>query len=262
MDDNLWNSRTLLLLGAENIEKLKSSHVLVAGLGGVGGYAAEMLCRAGIGKLTLVDGDVINPSNRNRQLLALKSKEGMKKAEIMKERLLDINPEIDLIIYPEYIKDERMIEIIEEAPYDYVVDAIDTLSPKIYLIHHSVKRNLKVVSSMGSGGKLDPSKVQIADIAQTFMCPLADILRKRLHKLGIYTGFKAVFSTEIIPADSVIVVENELNKKSTVGTVSYMPPLFGCLCASVVIRELIGISVESNLPIPKSVKKKITFNKD
>jgi len=253
-----WNIRTELLLGSENIGVLNSSHVLVAGLGGVGGYAAEMLCRAGVGKLSIIDGDVVNRTNKNRQLLALQSTEGQKKALIMEERLLDINPDLKVKVYTDYIKDQRMIDILEAEYYDYVVDAIDTLSPKIYLIYHSIKRNLRIVSSMGSGGKLDPSKIQIADIAQTSICPLADILRKRLHKLGIYTGFKAVFSTEKVPLHAISANETEPNKKSTVGTISYMPPIFGCMCASVVIRELIGQKIESNLPIPKSVKKKIT----
>ncbi len=262
MDEIQWNLRTELLLGSEKLKKLNSSHVLVAGLGGVGGYAAEMLCRSGIGKLTIVDGDIINPTNRNRQLLALKSTEGITKASIMYERLMDINPQLKVSIYSEYIKDQRMIEIIESDKFDYIVDAIDTLSPKIYLIYHSIKRNLEIVSSMGSGGKIDPSKVQIADIAQTYICPLADILRKRLHKLGIYTGFKAVFSPETVPINSVILSENEANKKSTVGTISYMPAIFGCLCASVVIRSLIGESIDSNLPIPNSIKKKIESQKN
>jgi tRNA A37 threonylcarbamoyladenosine dehydratase len=251
-----WLIRTELLLGKEKLEILKKAHILVVGLGGVGAYTAEQLCRAGIGKMTIVDGDVINSSNRNRQLAALSSLEGKHKAVIMANRLLDINPHLQLETITEYIKDERLTEIIYSHNFDYVVDAIDTLSPKIYLIYQTVNAGLKLVSSMGSGGKMDPSKIHVADISQTQFCPLALLLRKRLHRLGIYTGFKAVFSTELIPENAVILNENEPNKKSTVGTISYMPPIFGCIAASVVIRELLGETITSNLHIPHHVRKK------
>jgi tRNA A37 threonylcarbamoyladenosine dehydratase len=234
-----WLERTQLLLGAQNIEKLKKSHVLVVGLGGVGAYAAEQLCRAGIGELTIVDGDKIQLSNLNRQLPALTSTIGKPKAETMGKRLLDINPNLKLHIVQEYIRDERMKEILSHR-YDYVVDAIDTLSPKIFLIFDSLKNGHRLVSSMGSGGKLDPSKVQMADISQSHICPLARILRKRLHRLGVNEGFKVVFSTEEVPEAATIPCEGEPNKKTTVGTISYMPPLFGCVIASVVVRDLIG----------------------
>jgi tRNA threonylcarbamoyladenosine dehydratase len=260
MDETLWYARTALMLGDENIEKLKQSHVLVVGLGGVGAYAAEQLCRAGIGKMTLVDGDTVHPSNRNRQLAALLSNEGKSKAEIIACRLRDINPEIQLNVINEYIKDQRLVEIVKAEPYDYVVDAIDTLSPKLNLIYHCLESGLALVSSMGAGGKLDPSKIHIADISQTHICPLADVLRKRLHKRGVYTGFKAVFSTERIPKHVMKLNENEPNKKSTVGTISYMPPIFGCMMASVVIREILGEKVESDLFVPHSVRRKIKIS--
>lgn len=252
-----WLVRTELLLGKDKLEILKQSHVLVIGLGGVGAYAAEQLCRAGIGKMTIVDGDIINPSNRNRQLAALSSLDGHKKAEIMANRLRDINPELELEVIVEYLKDERMIEIIKAHKYDYVIDAIDTLSPKIFLIYHTILEGLKLVSSMGSGGKTDPLKIDIGDISQTNSCPLAEVLRKRLHRLGIYNGFKAIFSTEKIPEHAIVISENEVNKKSTVGTISYIPPIFGCYAASVVIRELLGEEIKSDLLVPKKIKKKI-----
>ncbi len=252
-----WLSRTELLLGKEKLEILKKSHVLVVGLGGVGAYAAEQLCRAGIGKMTIVDGDVVNPSNRNRQLVALSSKTGKQKADVMSSRLMDINPDLKLYAIAEYLKDERLTEIIHACNYDYVVDAIDTLSPKIFLLYQAVNANLRVVSSMGSGGKTDPSMVQIADISQTFMCPLASVIRKKLHKMGMFSGFKTIFSTERVNGTSVIINENEPNKKSTVGTISYMPPIFGCMAASVVIRELLGDNIISNLHIPHKIRKKI-----
>ncbi|MCX6231423.1 MAG: tRNA threonylcarbamoyladenosine dehydratase [Bacteroidetes bacterium] len=257
MDETLWYARTALLLGNENIEKLRQSHVLVVGLGGVGAYAAEQLGRAGIGAMTIVDGDTVHPSNRNRQLAALISNEGKAKTEIIAGRLKDINPEIKLTVIQEYLKEQALFDVVNAVKYDYVVDAIDTLSPKLYLIYHSLNAGLRLVSSMGSGGKLDPSKVHVADISQTHICPLADMLRKKLHKLNVYTGFKTVFSTERIPKHVMVLNENEPNKKSTVGTISYMPPIFGCLMAAVVIREILGEKIESDLHVPHSVRRKV-----
>jgi len=235
-----WLSRTELLLGKEGLERLRSSNVLVVGLGGVGAIAAEMICRAGAGKMTIADGDVIQPSNRNRQLLALKSAEGSSKAILMGERLKDINPDIDLTIISEYIRDERMKEILE-GDFNYLVDAIDTLSPKVFLIFHAVAKKIPVVSSMGSGGKFDPLQISVCDISETTGCTLARILRKRLHRLGIRDGVTAVWSPEEIDKSKVMAVSGERNKASVVGTVSYMPASFGIACASVVIRDLAGI---------------------
>jgi len=233
-----WQERTELLIGLENLNKLKKAHVLVVGLGGVGAYAAESICRAGIGEITIVDGDLIHPSNKNRQLIALESTMGKPKAETIGARLLDINPSLKLHIIQEYIKDDRMIEILDK-PYDYVVDAIDTLSPKVFLIYHSVQKGLKIVSSLGSGARLDPSKIKIADLSKSYNCKLGFVLRKRLRKLGVTKGVKVVFSEDKADQNAVIVDEPGENKKSTVGTISYMPPIYGCMCASVVIRELI-----------------------
>jgi tRNA threonylcarbamoyladenosine dehydratase len=238
MDD--WLSRTELCLGSEATKKLKESRVLVVGLGGVGAYAAEMICRAGVGHMTIVDGDTIHTSNRNRQLAALKSTEGLPKAIVMGERLKDINPEIDLNVIQEYIKDDRMIEILG-AGFDYVVDAIDTLSPKVFLIYHSLTMKYPVVSSMGAGGKYDPVKIGICDISETTDCTLARILRKRLHRLGVRDGVTAVYSPEVVDKSKVVETDGQENKKSIVGTISYMPAAFGIACASVVIRKLAGI---------------------
>lgn len=235
-----WLSRTRLLLNEEQIEKLKNAHVLVVGLGGVGAYAAELICRTGVGKMTIVDGDSVHPSNRNRQLLALTSTNGQSKAQLMTERLKDINPDVEINAINEFIRDDQMIELLN-TPFDYVVDAIDTLSPKLYLIFHAVKKNLRIVSSMGSGGKLDPTGVRIDDISKSYNCKLAYVLRKRLRKLGISKGIKVVYSIEQVSKDSVIPCEDEMNKKSIVGTISFMPPLFGCFIASVVINDLIKI---------------------
>lgn len=228
-----------MLLGRKRLERLKEAHVLVAGLGGVGAYAAEQLCRAGIGEMTLVDGDCVEYTNKNRQLPALDSTLGQSKAEWMAARFRDINPDIRLHVIPEFIRDEGMIRLLEAAPYRYVVDAIDTLAPKIFLIYHSIRLGIPIVSSMGSGGKLDPAKVGVADISESYNCNLARMLRKRLHKLGVYKGVKVVFSSEQTDPGAIVLTESR-NKKSNVGTVSYMPPLFGCFAASVVIRDLAG----------------------
>ncbi len=235
-----WLTRTELILGTEGLQKLKASNVLIVGLGGVGAYAAEMICRSGVGKMTIVDGDVVNPSNRNRQLAALKSTEGLAKAEVMGHRLRDINPAVNLTVIGEYIKDERIVEIIDMG-YDYVVDAIDTLSPKIFLIYHTMQRKYPLVSSMGAGGKYDPTKISISDISGTTDCSLARILRKRLHRLGVREGFTAVYSPESIDKSKIVPTNGEQNKASIVGTISYMPAAFGIACASVVIRDLTEI---------------------
>lgn len=235
-----WLARTGLLIGEQGLEKLSSANVLVVGLGGVGAFAAEMICRAGIGSMTIVDGDTVHVTNRNRQLPALISTEGQEKTEIMAQRMRDINPELKLTVISEYLRDERMVEVLG-AGFDYVVDAIDTLSPKIFLIYHSLGKKFPVVSSMGAGGKFNPVNIRIADISETTDCNLARVIRKKLHKLGIREGFTAVYSPETVDKSRIVKVEGERNKASVVGTVSYMPAAFGIACASVVIRDLAGI---------------------
>lgn len=234
---NEWQERTRLLLGDEGFEKLNSSHVLVVGLGGVGGYVAEQLTRAGIGELTIVDGDVVSQSNMNRQLLALQSTQGMPKAEVMAARLRDINPDVKLHVVNQFMKDQALIDLISQ-PYDYVVDAIDTVSPKVFLLYYAVQNNQRIVSCMGAGGKMHPDKIEIADIDKSHHCHLAFYIRKKLHKLGIRTGIKVVFSPEPVNKSAVIEEESQ-NKASNVGTISYMPAAFGCFCASVVINGLL-----------------------
>ena len=234
-----WTERTRLLLGDEKLGRLRSAHVLVVGLGGVGAYAAEMIARAGVGRMTVADADTVNTTNINRQLVALHSTVGRPKSEVLAERLRDINPEIALTVVNKYIKDEETYILLDAARYDYVVDAIDTLSPKLALIKGALDRSLPLVSSMGAGAKTDPTKMEIADISKTHHCPLAHMLRKRLHKIGVRSGFRAVYSPEPMREGALILCE-EQNKKSNVGTISYMPAVFGCHCASVVIRGLIG----------------------
>jgi len=219
------------------MERLRQAHVLVAGMGGVGAMAAEMICRSGVGKMTIIDGDSIQPGNLNRQVPALHSSLGRKKAMVMGERLMDINPGLELSIINEYIREQRIPEILH-SELDFVVDAIDTLSPKIYFIWNTLQKGLQLASSMGSGGKMDPSQIRIADFAETYNCRLAYILRKKLRKLDVHGGFQVVFSTEQVPKEMIIPVENEANKKSTVGTNAYIPAIFGCMLASIVIRKL------------------------
>jgi tRNA A37 threonylcarbamoyladenosine dehydratase len=232
-----WQKRTALLAGNEVLARIKQASVLVAGLGGVGAYAAEQLCRAGIGRMAIVDGDFIEDSNRNRQLPALTSTVGRKKTRVMAERLRDINPNIEIMEIDEFIKDDRMKEILS-AGYDYVVDAIDTLSPKVFLIKLALENGSTVVSSMGSGGKTDPRMVRISDISGTNNCKLARALRKRLHRMGIKSGFKAIFSPEEVSPESVITLNEEKeNQKSVVGTISYMPAIFGCMCSAAVLED-------------------------
>ena len=233
-----WLERTSLLLGDEKLKKLQNANVLVVGLGGVGAYAAEMIARAGVGRMTIADADVVSKSNINRQLIALHSTVGRHKTEVMAERLRDINPNIELTIVSRFIKDDETDALLDSDKFDYVVDAIDTLSPKLALIKGALDREIPLVSSMGAGAKTDPAKMEICDIAKTHHCPLAHMLRKRLHKIGIRKGFTAVFSPEPVREGAMILCE-EQNKKSNMGTISYIPAVFGIGCASVVIRGLI-----------------------
>ena len=235
---NNWKSRTELLLGKERMDRLQNSHVLVAGLGGVGAYAAEEICRAGVGEMTIVDADTINESNLNRQLPALHSTLGRMKADVMAERLKDINPDLKLTVIKDFIRDEKTDQLLDSTHFDFVVDAIDTLSPKVFFIRACVQRGLKLVSSMGAGAKLDPEQVKITDISKSFNCHLARMVRKKLHPLGIRSGFAVVFSGEPADENAIIETEGEQNKLTTTGTVSYMTALFGCYLASYVIRNI------------------------
>jgi len=233
-----WKQRTGLLFGQEKMERMANAHVLVVGLGGVGAYAAEMICRAGVGQMTIVDADTVQPSNINRQLPALHSTIGKEKAAVLAERFRDINPNIKLTVLPVFLKDENIPELLDATKYDFIVDAIDTLSPKCFLIYHALERKIKIVSSMGAGAKSDISQVRFADIRDTYHCGLSKAVRKRLQKMGVKRKLPVVFSTEQANPDAVILTEDERNKKSTCGTVSYMPAVFGCYLAEYVIKRL------------------------
>ena len=234
--------RSELLLGKEAMEKLQQTHVLLVGLGGVGAYCAEQLCRAGVGEMTIVDADVVEYSNFNRQLLALENTLKRPKTEVMAERLLQINPEIKLHVIQEFVRDEGTENLLSRANYDYVIDAIDALSPKVYLIYFALQRNFRVIAAMGAGGKKDPSLVKVVDIKKTYQCGLAHAIRKRLHRLGVKSGFKAVFSPEIVSKEAIeLDPDPNINKLSVVGTISYMPAVFGCFMAAEVINDLIEL---------------------
>lgn len=235
-----WQERTEMLFGTEGCERLKAATVAVIGVGGVGGFAAEMLARAGVGHLVTVDSDDVSDTNRNRQILALSSTVGRSKCEVLRERLLDINPDLEVTVLDRYVTGENNDELFGGLKIDFLVDAIDTLTPKIYLIKYCLDKGIPLVSSMGAGAKVDATSVRIADISQTRMCPLAHMLRKRLHKIGIQDGFKAVFSVEE-PRRESVVIEESRNKKSQVGTVSYLPSVFGAACAQVAILHIVGI---------------------
>lgn len=235
-----WQERTSMLLGEETLARFAASKVMVVGLGGVGAYAAEMLCRAGVGNLVILDSDTVSITNRNRQLIALESTIGQLKTDVVARRLRDINPAVNLTVIPEYIEESNLEEIFRMAgELDYVVDAIDTLAPKISLIKYCVEHKIPHVSAMGAGAKLDATKIRIADISKSYNCPLAYILRKKLRKEGISKGFKVVFSEELPDRDAIVPME-ERNKKSQVGTISYLPAVFGCVCAQAAIEYLIG----------------------
>ncbi len=242
MKDRSWLSRTELLIGKEKLQELEHKHVLVIGLGGVGSYAAEFIARGGVGQMTIVDGDVVDPTNRNRQLPALATNHGEPKALIMKERLLSINPDLKLRVVQSFIMPE-MVEELLSVKYDYVIEAIDSITPKIMVLTTAYAREQNIVSSMGAGGKFDPTRLQVTDISETHTCRLAKYVRKRLHRKGVFTGIKAVFSDEHIVKESLIKTDGTNFKKSAYGTISYLPATFGATCASVVLRALTGQKV-------------------
>ena len=233
-----WKERTQLLVGAEGLARLFESSVAVIGLGGVGAYAAEMLCRAGVGHLILLDSDVVSESNKNRQLIALDSTIGKPKSAVLAERLKDINPDVRLTLINCYLEEGSIQQLLGEHKVDFLVDAIDTLAPKIALIRYCVESGIPHVSSMGAGAKFDATAVRLADLSKSYNCPLAYILRKKLRKVGISKGFKVVFSEELPRREAIVAVE-ERNKKSNVGTISYLPAVFGCVCAQAAVEHLL-----------------------
>ncbi len=237
MKDTAWLSRTELLIGKDRLNKLIGSHVMVIGLGGVGSFAAEFIARSGIGEMTIVDGDKVDPSNRNRQLPALATNHGQSKADIMADRLLQINPELILHVRKDFIMPDKVDELLN-AELDYVVDAIDSITPKLTVMKAAYAKGMRLVSSMGAGGKVDPTKLLVADISKTYNCPFAQQIRKQLKGDGIRKGIKVVFSPEENDKESLMLTDGTNFKKSAYGTMSYLPATFGATLASVVIRDL------------------------
>ncbi|PWN66854.1 tRNA threonylcarbamoyladenosine dehydratase [Chryseobacterium phosphatilyticum] len=238
--DKYWLERTELLIKEEGLEKLNKATVLVVGLGGVGSFAAEFLARAGVGSMTIVDGDTVDITNVNRQLPALRSTVGKHKVEVVAERLLDINPDLTLTKINEFLNPERMDEVLDSAPFDYVLDCIDSVTPKLSLIISAKRKKIKVISSMGAGGKTDPSKVMVRDISKTEHCHLARQIRKRLRKVKIDKGVRCVFANDIQDEESLKMTDGTNYKRSFYGTISYMPAIFGLYAAAEVINHLVN----------------------
>jgi len=234
----VWQERAELLFKPEGLEVLKKANVLIVGLGGVGSFAAEFIVRAGVGNLTIVDGDTVDITNVNRQLPALHSTVGQPKVDIVGDRLMDINPELNLTRIQEFLSPERAFEIVTKD-FDYVLDCIDSITPKLNLIVAAKKAKVKVISNMGAGGKMVAGKVVVKDISKTDVCPLAKVIRRRLRKMGVNKGVKAVFSLEKPDESSLKMTDGSNYKRSFFGTNSWMPGLFGLHSAETVIRHLL-----------------------
>lgn len=233
-----WTERAELLFKKEGLEKLYNAKVLVVGLGGVGSFAAEFLARAGVGHMTIVDGDVVDITNINRQLPALHSTVGQPKITIVGDRLIDINPELQLTRIQEFLSPERAFELVSPE-FDYVLDCIDSVTPKLNLIIAAKRKGVKVISSMGAGGKMQAAKVKVSDISKTENCFLARTIKRRLKEVKIDKGVKVIFSSEIQDESSLKTTDGKNFKKSFYGTNSYMPGLFGLYAAETVIRYLL-----------------------
>lgn len=240
MDDISWLSRTSLLIGEEALRALTRKHVMVVGMGGVGSFAAEFVARGGVGRMTIVDGDVVDPTNRNRQLPALATNHGEPKVRIMAERLKAINPELDLHVVQSFVEPGMVQELLAQRP-DFLIDAIDSITPKVTFIRMAVESGIPLVSSMGAGAKLDPTRLSVVDISRTYNCPFAQQIRKNLRSHGIRKGVTVVFSPEEPIRESLMLTDGKNFKKSAYGTISYMPATFGAVTASVAIRRLIGV---------------------
>ena len=233
-----WLERTALLVQNEGLERLKKANILVVGLGGVGSYAAEFIARAGVQKMTIVDGDFFDETNKNRQLPALDSTIGQSKAKVLAARLKDINKDIEITILEEFLSPERAYEVVTKE-FNYVLDCIDSISPKVNLIVAARRKKVKIISAMGAGGKLDATKIKVKDISQTKNCTMARVLRKRLKERKVNKGVKAVYSEEMQISESVKRTDGTNFKKSYYGTISYMPAAFGLQAAAHVLNFIL-----------------------
>lgn len=234
-------SRTRLLVGDRGIEHFQQAHILLVGAGGVGGAVAHMLVRAGIGALTIVDGDKVATSNLNRQMVSYQDTVGMYKTEALGQELLRINPGLNLTLRTTYLEVQDIAPLFSTTTYSFVADAIDTLAPKTELIAYCYEHGIPLISSMGAGAKIDPTALRIADIGQTHTCSLAKAVRKNLRARGIRKGIPVVFSSEIALEEAIISSSTDKGKRSTVGTISYLPNLFGGFMAGYILRSLSGL---------------------
>ena len=232
-----WQQRTRLLVGEEAAARLRAAHVLIVGVGGVGAYAAETIARAGVGKITLVDGDTVSTSNINRQLPALHSTVGLAKVDVVAQRIADINPEVVVDAHREFITAESAATLLDSG-FDYVVDAIDSISAKVALIAECQLRRIKIISSMGAGGRIDPTKVQYADLWATHSDGLARAVRERLKQRGLRRALPVVWSSEQPRRNALIMTDEIEGKRSSYGTVAYLPAMFGLMLGAQVIRKL------------------------
>ena len=235
-----WDNRTVRMLGTQRADTLTHSSVLIVGLGGVGGYAAGMLMRTGVGNLTLVDADNVAESNINRQLIALRSTVGMPKTLLFAERFHEINPEASIHTLCTYLEPANVAEILTRKHYDYVIDAIDTVAPKVALISHCQLTGIPIISSMGAGGRIDPTKIGYFDLWDTREDGLARAVRQRLKREGLRRPLRVVASTEKPVSHSLIELE-QANKRSSYGTIAPIPAMFGIYLANHVIRSLCGL---------------------
>lgn len=234
----MWLERSELVYGKEAMQALHNAHVLIVGLGGVGSFSAEFIARAGVGTMTIIDGDSFDITNKNRQLMAMDSTIGKNKTDVLAEKILDINPELKLNVLTEFVEPERVWEIMEEYNPDYVMDCIDSLTPKLEWIKACLRLKVRIITHLGAGGKTDPSQVHVARLHKTYNCKLGQQMRKRLRKEGIYfERVRAVFSSEIQKKDSLAMTDGSDYKKSYYGTCSYIPALFGLRGAAEVIRH-------------------------
>jgi tRNA A37 threonylcarbamoyladenosine dehydratase len=231
--------RTHILIGDQGIERLQNSHIFLAGMGGVGSFTAEALARMGVGKMTLVDHDVVSGSNMNRQLVALKSTVGVAKADVMANRILDVNPDCDITLIKEFLTPDSIPDLLAQG-FDVVIDAIDSLSSKASLVETAWRNEMTIFSSMGAGGKLDPTQIRTGDLMDTSMCKLAKHLRGQLRKRGVGRGIQTVYSVESplppLPPEDV----GRGRPRAVNGTVSYMPSIFGLTLAGLVVNHIIG----------------------
>ena len=248
-----WLERTELILGTTEMERLRSAHVMIVGLGGIGSFAGEFIARSGVGTITLIDGDVFDPSNKNRQLTALDSTIGKNKAVVLADRLRDINADVQLNVLEEFVLPERVWEILKEYQPDYVMDCIDSVTPKLEWIIAAKRLRIKIISHLGAGGKTDPSRVQVVNLHKSFNCQLGHYLKKRLKKKNIdYSSIRCVFSSELQQKSSLKMTDGTNYKRSFYGTVSYMPGLFGLMGAAEVIRHLTQNEKKGDPDNPKS----------